>query len=43
MENFVYALSHDKWKSLMISGGTVYLSSKRHDNPADFTNAINKK
>jgi hypothetical protein len=43
MENIVYRLSHDKWKSLMISSGFVHLSSKAHDTPLSFHGSIEKK
>jgi hypothetical protein len=43
MENLVYRLSHDKWKSLMLSSGFVHVSSKKHDTPLDFHGAIEKK
>lgn len=43
MENMVYRLDHDKWKSLMVSGGYVNLSSKKFDTPVEFLDAIASK
>jgi hypothetical protein len=43
MENLVYRLSHDKWKSLMVSSGFVHVSSKGHDTPLGFHSSIEKK
>ncbi len=43
MENIVYRLSHDKFKSLMISSGFVHASSKGHDTPLSFHESIQKK
>lgn len=43
MENIVYRLSHDKFKSLLISSGFVFLSSKGHDTPIGFHESIQKK
>ncbi|MBL8002557.1 MAG: hypothetical protein JNL05_11395 [Flavobacteriales bacterium] len=43
MENLVIRLDDDKWKALMVAQGNINLSSKRHDSPVSFLDALEKK
>lgn len=43
MENLVYRLDEENWKSLMVANGQVHISSKGHDSPGTFFNSIEKK
>ncbi len=43
MENLVIRLDDNKWKSLMVAQGHINLSSKKHDSPISFLDALANK